>query len=54
MWSFDKAKIALTFSSRMASQKWGHRFMQQFFLEKVAHQECCILNPLQQILSQKG
>jgi hypothetical protein len=27
--------------------------MQQIFLEKLAYQECCILNPLQQILPQK-
>jgi hypothetical protein len=28
--------------------------MQQKNLEKLAYQECCILNPLQQILPQKG
>jgi hypothetical protein len=28
--------------------------MQQKILKKLAHQECCILNPLQQILPQKG
>jgi hypothetical protein len=38
----------------MASQKRGHTFMQQKNLKKLAHQEYCILNPLQQILPQKG
>jgi hypothetical protein len=27
--------------------------MQQEIMKKLAHQECCILNPLQQILPQK-
>jgi hypothetical protein len=52
MWSFDQAKI--DFSSRMALQIWGHRLMQQKKLKKLVHQECCILNPLHQILPQKG
>jgi hypothetical protein len=37
-----------------SSLKLGHRFMQQKNLEKLAYQECCISNSLQQILSQKG
>jgi hypothetical protein len=28
--------------------------MQQEISKKLAHQECCILNPIQQILLQKG
>jgi hypothetical protein len=28
--------------------------MQQKKLKKLAHQECCILNPLQQVLPKRG
>jgi hypothetical protein len=53
MWSFDQAKIALTLVQEWPYKKWGHKFMQQKKLKKLAHQECCILNPLQKILPQK-
>jgi hypothetical protein len=54
MWNFDQAKIALTLVKEWPLKKWGHRFMQQKNLEKLAYQECYISNPLQQILPQKG
>jgi hypothetical protein len=59
LWMYKYVKFwpsqnCIDFSSRMALQKWGHRFMQEKKLRKSAYQECCILNPLQQILPQKG
>jgi hypothetical protein len=50
MWSFHQAKIALTLV-----QEWPYKNeIIQKKLKKLAHQEYCILNPLQQILPQKG
>jgi hypothetical protein len=53
MWSFDQAKIALTLV-----QEWPYKtevtdLCNNKKLKKLAHQECCILNPPQQILPQK-
>jgi hypothetical protein len=49
MWGFDQAKIALTLV-----QEWPYKnevidLCNKKKLKKLAHQECCIMNPLQQI-----
>jgi hypothetical protein len=54
MWSFGQAKIAL-----ILIQEWLYKIEVINLYNKetwknLEHQECCILNPLQQILPPKG